>query len=138
MIARRILGTLAGVVLANMVIFGWEQLLLQLPFGQAIDMDRLAEPGTFTAIPVTAKLWVVAGWFLGAFLGALLAFRTTRWDFAGWIVGALVAAAGLANVLMLPHPLWMSLCAVVLPFFAALFAFGLSRRWRATDLHLGR
>ena len=137
MILRKVIGVVLGIVLANLFIFGWEMLGHQLPLGgRILTPQDAALPGAIDAIPLPAKLWVVAGWFLGAFLGALLAFRVARWDYAGWIVGALVAAAGIANIVMLPHPMWMALCAVALPFVGALLAFGVSRRWRAADWHL--
>ena len=138
MILRRIVAIVAGIVLANLVIFGWEWVLPQLPFGRAVDPVQAMVPGFMATVPFPAKLWVVAGWFLGAFVGALLAFRVSRWDFAGWFVAAFVACAGIANVVTIPHPLWMSICAVVLPFVGAVLAFGVSRRWRAADLHLRR
>lgn len=137
MILRRVAGVVLGIVLANLFIFGWELLAEQLPLGgRTLTAEEAALPGVIDAISLPAKLWVVAGWLLGAFLGALLAFRIARWDFAGWIVGALVAAAGIANIAIFPHPTWMALCAVALPFVGALLAFGVSRRWRAADLHL--
>lgn len=139
MIMRRVIGVVLGIVLANLFIFGWEWLGHQLPLGaRMLTPQEAASPGVVDAMPMAAKLWVVAGWLLGAFLGALLAFRIARWDFAGWFVSALVAAAGIANVFMIPHPLWMSLSAIALPFIGALIAFGVSRRWRAADLHLRR
>lgn len=139
MILRKIVGVMVGIVTANLFIFGWEWVGYQLPLGAvALTPEDAAMPGTVAAIPLAAKLWVVAGWLLGAFLGALLAFRVARSDFAGWIVSGLVAAAGIANIVMIPHPVWMALCAVALPFVGALLAFGVSRRWRAADLHLGR
>ena len=137
MIARRIIGVVAGILVANLFIFGWEWIGHQLPLGGTpLTMEQSAEPGAVDAIPLAAKVWVVAGWLIGAFLGALVAFRAARWDFAGWIVGALVAAAGIANIFMIHHPLWMALCAVALPFVGAMFAFGIYRRLRAADLHI--
>lgn len=136
MIVRRVAAVIAGVILANVLISGWEILLQQMPFGHAIDPAGLAEPGAVAAIPFAAKAWMVAGWALGAFAGALLAWRIERGHWTGWIVGGFVAAAGIANVTMIPHPFWMQLCAVALPFVGALFAYGASRRWRAADLHL--
>ena len=139
MIVRRIIGVVLGILLANVFIFGWEMLGHQLPLGgRTLTPEDAQVPGLIDSIPLPAKLWVVAGWFLGAFLGALLAFRIARWNVAGWIVGALVAAAGIANIFLIPHPVWMALCAVALPFVGALLAFGVARRWRAADLHLRR
>lgn len=133
---RRMLGVIAGIITANLVIFLWELLLQQMPFGRAIDLAAASRPGFMDTVPIEAKWWVVIGWLLGACIGALIAFRIARWDVAGWIVAGFVAAAGIANVAMIPHPLWMQLCAVALPFVGALFAFGLYRRWRAARLHL--
>ncbi len=126
---RKILGTLGGVAVANLWIFVWEYLITIL-YPDAMD---LAAAQQFALVPTGAKLMVVTGWFFGALIGALVAFVAARWDAAGWIVGALVAAAGIANVIMLDHPLWMQLCAVALPFIGALFAFGLYRRWSVTS-----
>lgn len=136
---RKIIGVVIGIVVANLFIFGWEALGHQLPLGGGVmTAEQAARPGAIDAIPFAAKFWVVAGWLLGSFIGALTAFRIARWDFAGWIVSALVAAAGIANIYLIAHPLWMALCAVALPFVGAMFAFGVSRRWRAADLHLQR
>lgn len=136
MILRRIAAVGAGIILANLIIFGWELLLHRMPFGAVVDPAEAMIPGFMDTVPFQAKLWIVSGWFLGALLGALLAFRVSRWDFSGWFVAAFVAAAGIVNIVMIPHPLWMSVCAVALPFVGAVLAFGASRRWRAADLHL--
>ncbi|MES2753664.1 MAG: hypothetical protein V4659_03270 [Pseudomonadota bacterium] len=134
---RRLFGVIIGIVVANLTIFGSEYLGPSMPWGiPPVTVEDLSKPGTITAMPLAPQGWIVFGWFLGAFVGSFLAFRIARWDFAGFIVAALVAAAGVANLFILPHPLWMSVCAVALPFVGATLAFGLYRRARAADLHL--
>lgn len=133
---RKVIAVVAGVILANLAIFGWEVLIPLLPFGRAIDPSRAAEPGFLDSMPLAAKLWVAAGWTLGAGIGALLAFRVARSDWTGWVVAGFVAAAGIVNGVLIQHPLWMQLWTVAGPFVGALMAFGGYRRLRAVDLHL--
>lgn len=85
-------------------------------------------PGSVAAMSAPAKLLVVAGWFLGAFAGALAGLRIGRWPSAAWIVGALVLAGGVANILTIPHPLWMQAAAVLAPVLAVVAALGLDGR----------
>ena len=64
-------------------------------------------PGTLIAI--------VAGWGLAAFAGSALAARLAgRGTWPGWTVTGLFLLATAANFLMIPHPGWMILLAVVL------------------------
>jgi hypothetical protein len=134
---RKIIGVVLGIVLANLLIWGWEAVLLPLtPFAKeggtaAFDLTDVAEQ-----LPIGAQVWVAAGWTLGAFAGALAAFRIGHSDLTGWLVAGLVGAASVANVLLIEHPLWMRLWAVAGSFIGALFAFGVWRRWRAALLHL--
>jgi hypothetical protein len=74
------------------------------------------------ALPVGAKLTSVFAWFAGALGGGYLALRITRRRWAAWAVAAVVAAAGIANVLLLPHPVWMQIAAVVAPSLGAVIA----------------
>ncbi len=60
-------------------------------------------------MPLEAKLFVILAHSMGALAGAALAARIARRAPVkhGMIVGALVMAAGLGNLLMIPHPTWM-------------------------------
>jgi len=114
MIARRIGGTLAGIVTAGLVIFAVEGAgLLLLSGGVAVDPARAALP---------MLLSVVLAWFLGALGGGLVAARIARWKWAPQIVGAFVLLGILANAMAMPQPLWMTLAGAALAWLAARYA----------------
>ena len=62
------------------------------------------------ALPVGALAAVVAGWWLGTFAGVwaavVVAAQRPRLH-AGIVIGVLLLAT-VANLVMLPHPLWMT------------------------------
>jgi hypothetical protein len=69
------------------------------------DYMQTAPMLSLLGLPVT---WTVAA-FVGAFAAAKIAAR--RW--AGWIAGcALFAATGL-NLVLIPHPFWMLIAAII-------------------------
>ena len=75
-------------------------------------------------------LLVLIGWVLGAFLGGWVAARIARHRrAAALVIGALVVLGVVANNMMIPHPLWMTIAGVLLPIPAAwLAARGLARK----------
>ncbi|MEG3124511.1 hypothetical protein [Sphingomonas sp. GB1N7] len=121
---RRILGIVLGAIAATVLISGMEALATLLyPFPQELEtLDPAALAVTMAAVPLPAKLMVVLGWTIGAFGGAWLALRVSDWRWAGWIIALLVAAAGIANILALPHPLWMQIAAIAAPSIGGLAA----------------
>jgi len=113
---RTVSGLLFGVAAALLIVGGaeWiETALYPLPTLDTADPATLA--GIVTDMPLPAKLLIVAGWLLGAFGGAWAGLRVCDRRMVVLGVSGAVMAAGLANVLTLPHPLWMIVCAVVLP-----------------------
>jgi hypothetical protein len=114
---RTILGIVAGVVLAFVVIMALEMVsFVAFPPPAGLDpadpedVKRIA-----AAAPMAAKVWVVFCWFAGALAGGWLARRLSRTGWAGWVIAGLIAVGGIANVLMIPHPLWMQIAAVAAP-----------------------
>ncbi len=66
-------------------------------------------------LPIIALLFPMFGWFIGAFAGSLVANfcgDAKPYVFAG-IVGGLVLAATIANLIMIPHPLWFSITSLI-------------------------
>ncbi|HSX57076.1 MAG TPA: hypothetical protein VLG14_17345 [Sphingomonas sp.] len=66
-------------------------------------------------IPLTAKIAVVVAWFAGAVAGAWVANLVARWPVAGWIVVAIGIVLGVMTLVVIPHPLWMQIAAVLAP-----------------------
>ena len=114
---RRILGIVLGIAAALAIVTAFEALAQALyPFADPVDaLDRADLAAQIAAIPLPAKLIVVAGWLAGAFGGAWLALRVCDWRWAGWIVAGLVLAGSIANLVALPHPVWMQVAAIVAP-----------------------
>ena len=121
---RILLGVLAGAVLAGLCVYAVEMLghsLFPLPAG--LDPTDPADQKTLMAVmPAAAKAMVLLGWFIGALLGALAANRIARRALAGWIVALLVVVAGVATMIMIPHPAWMWAGGILLPLAAGWLA----------------
>jgi hypothetical protein len=80
---------------------------------------RTAPITSLLALPVT---WTIAA-FAAAFSGAKIAARV--WP--GWVAGGVLFAATGLNLVMIPHPPWMLIAAVVLVPLAAFFGAKLAR-----------
>jgi len=59
-------------------------------------------------LPLGAFLFILAAFGLGTFLGSWIATRLGpgRRVVHGYVVAGLVLAAAVANMIMLPHPVW--------------------------------
>lgn len=114
---RIILGILAGAVLAMLIVAGLEtagHLVFPPPPGiDVTDPEQLA--ALMPLVPMGAKIWVVAAWGLGALGGGLAAILISRRSWTAWVIAGLIACAGVATILMIPHPLWMQVAAVAAP-----------------------
>lgn len=114
---RTVLGILAGVVLAFVVMMAME-MVSYAAFPPPAGLDP-SDPEDVRQIVASASLaamaWVVFGWFVSAVAGGWLARRLSRRDWAGWVIAGLIAVGGIANVFMIPHPLWMQIAAVAAP-----------------------
>lgn len=128
---RTFLGILAGVALAFVVMMALE-MVSYAAFPPPAGLDP-SDPDDVRRIVASASLaaksWVVFGWFAAALAGGWLARRLSRRDWAGWVIAGLIVLGGIANVLMIPHPLWMQIGAVAAPLLAG---------WLVTRLPAGR
>ena len=128
---RTILGILAGLVLAWLVMslaeFGSLALHRPPPGLDLRNPEALALH--IAAAPWSAMLLVLVGWVLGAFVGAFVAARIARHRrTAALMIGALVVLGVIANNMMIPHPLWMTVAGIALPIPAAWLAARLAAR----------
>ena len=121
---RLILGIVAGLVVAFACVAGVETIghgLYPPPPGFDLtnprDVDRL-----MSVMPPAALAFVLAAWFVGALAGGLVANLIARRALAGWIIALLVIAAGVATMVMIPHPGWMWAAGIALPLVAGFVA----------------
>ncbi|GAB2652789.1 hypothetical protein [Arenimonas aestuarii] len=111
-ILRYVLAFLAGAIVAGFVVAGLEALghaVYPPPVG--IDPGDIEQiKAAVAAMPVGALLFVLFAWVAGAYAGGLVAARLApgRRGLLAAVVGALVLAAVVANLAMIPHPLWFA------------------------------
>lgn len=127
---KRIIALVVGVVVGGLVVGGAEALGHSIypppPDINVKDPEDLK--GLMEVVPIQAKIMVVVAWFLGAFVGAWTAIRIGGENVLGLWVGAIFAGLSIMTVMSIPHPLWMTACAIVLPFVAAWLAIKVSKR----------
>jgi hypothetical protein len=123
---RKILGTLAGIVVAMLVVTGMDALSHTLfPESVARSMDYADIAAAIAAAPLTAKVILACGWFLAPLIGGLVATRLSNWPLSGWIVAGLILLACVANAALIPGlPVWMWVAGVVAPLLAGLIVKG--------------
>ena len=85
--ARRILGTVAGLGFSTATIAAVEML-------GKFALGASADPAQATT---AMQLAVLAGWALGAAVGGFIGSGIARWPGVAWIVGGLVAIGVLLN-----------------------------------------
>jgi hypothetical protein len=114
---RSLLGVLAGFVVAVVVIMVVEMIGMKVyPLPAGVDpTDPAALEALLPTLPLGSFLFVLASWFLGTGVGAVVAQRvskaTTRAP--GLTVGGLVLAAALYNLWAIAHPVWFMAVAVI-------------------------
>lgn len=85
------------------------------PVPGRVDMSTRATMEAPVQIPLAALLSVLVAWFVATFVGgsiaALIAPSKPRVYAA--LVGAVVLAGAIANLLMIPHPVWFTVAAVI-------------------------
>ena len=127
---KKLLGTIAGIFIAAIMV-GLIESLGHVIFPPPAGVD-LKDPETLSQImhiiPVGAKIAVLVAWFLGAFMGGWVALLITKWNMSAWIVALFMLAGSLYSLITIPHPVWMAIAAVIIPFVAAVLAIRLASR----------
>lgn len=127
---RTILGIVAGVVVAFVVLMGLEMAgHAVMPPPPGLDPTDPEDVKQMVAsASMAAKAWVVFGWFAAVVAGGWVARRLSRKGWAGWVIAGLIVLGGVANIMMIPHPLWMQIAAVAAPLLGG---------WMVTRLPVG-
>ena len=113
---RLALALIAGIASALITIMLIETLGHSLYPPPALDYSNTEELRAYVdALPLGAKLMVLAAWLAGTIDGVFVAglVNRTRFGLCAAVIGALVLAATLANLTMIPHPLWMAAAGVL-------------------------
>lgn len=126
---RTLLGIVFGVLAALLIIDAVEQVtsaLYPLPILDSADAATLSN--VVHDMPLAAKLLTVFGWLAGAFGGAWFGLRVRDRRRVGWAVVIAVIASAVVSVATLPHPVWMKVCAIVLPMLGGALAKRMHRK----------
>ncbi len=113
-----------GVALATILLFDWIALFLH-PMPEGLDKnDSAALAEHIGSAPIESLVVLISGWFVAAFDGVFLACligRAQRYLFAILVAG-LVLVATVSNLILIPHPLWVTAAGPVLILLAAWLA----------------
>ncbi len=122
---RRILAVVVALVVAMGIVMLIEAFAAQLhPLPPGVDptdpasLGRALEAGQ---VPLASLGLVLAGWFLAAYAGGIIALRVGRSGTATWIFAAAFTITVFFNLQALPHPTWMWIGGL---FGCPLFALG--------------
>lgn len=115
-VLRSVLAVVAGLGLSVAVVGGVEALSSRLyPLPEGLDYnDRAAMTAAISQLPAGAFVAVLVAWGLGALAGSFAAVYVSGRDAPGYLIGVLLGAAAIANLLVIPHPLWMWVGAAIL------------------------
>ena len=126
-----ILGIVVGVVVAFVAVMAGELAIHALTGGTAVDMnDPASVEAMMDATPVASKIGIVATYFIAVLLGGLAAVRVSGRAWTAWVIMAVILAATIANFAIMPHPLWMVVCSILLIATAGVLASGAFRSKR--------
>jgi len=114
---RNITAAITGIVTAFLLVMLIEMLghsVYPPPPGLSVD-DMDAIRAYIETAPVGALLFPALAYIVASFCGTLLAcyIGTAKPIIYGTVVGGLMLVATVANLIMIPHPLWFSATAVI-------------------------
>jgi hypothetical protein len=81
------------------------------PLPDTLDLsDSVAMSAYIAQLPILAKLMVLLGWIVAAFVAGFVAAKLApegKSRQMAMIAGAILMLGGIINAFMLPHPMWM-------------------------------
>lgn len=114
---RNFFAVVLGIVAALATVMAVEAAsAMAWPPPPGLDFKDLGQMRAFIeGMPLAAKTSVVVAWLLAAFDGGLATVLVARQKtMLALVPGLVIAAATIANAMMLPHPLWMPATGVLL------------------------
>ncbi len=115
---RTAIGLIVGIVAGFVTVYLLEMLghsIYPPPRGiDMTDMDALRD--VMATMPAGALVIVLLAWILATLIGGTLAgwIARTRQKLLAGVVGGLILAGAVANMVLLPHPVWFVVAAIVL------------------------
>lgn len=114
---KKIAAAVIGIVVAGGIVFAVESLGHTVyPLPADLDMNDPVEFGNYVeSLPIGAFIFVGGAWVLGTLGGGLLAcfIAGEKPRVYSSIVGGFILVATIANLIMIPHPLWFSISSLV-------------------------
>lgn len=114
---KKIAAAVIGIVVAGGIVFAVESLGHTVyPLPADLDMNDPVEFGNYVeSLPIGAFIFVAGAWVLGTLGGGLLAcfIAGDKPRVYSSIVGGFILVATIANLIMIPHPLWFSISSLV-------------------------
>lgn len=114
---RKIAATVLGIIVAGLIVAAFEALgHAAYPIPPDIDLgDPVRFRNYVQSLPFGAFLFLAGAWTSGTLGGGLLAcFIAGEKPFLySAIVGGFILVATVANLIMIPHPLWFSISALI-------------------------
>lgn len=114
---RNTIAFLAGLATTFLLIIGIESLGHAIyPVQPGIDFsDPDAMQAYVSTLPIPALLFPLAAYFIATFVGILVAaaIGTLRGIVFAAVIGLFVLAGTISNLLVIPHPLWFAVLAVL-------------------------
>ena len=123
---RKILGVVVGFVVGMIGMMALHMLsMVVYPLPDGVDVNDPESLGAYIPkMPLGAFIMVWLAHGGGAFIASATctAIAGSRWFVGAGILGVLFTLAGIANLLMLPHPIWFAVVDVLLYLPLALLA----------------
>jgi hypothetical protein len=114
---KKIAAAVIGIIVAGGIVFAVESLGHTVyPLPPDLDMSDPVQFGNYVeSLPMGAFLFVAGAWVLGTLGGGLLAcfIAGEKPRVYSTIVGGFILVATIANLIMIPHPLWFSISSLI-------------------------
>lgn len=112
MIAAVITGLITGGIVIALV-EGASSMLYPIP--ESLNVNDRDALGDYTMnMPIGAYIFVLAAWLLGAFGGGVIAVIIGKQHSVAIIVGTILTLGGIANMFMIPHPIWFMIVGILI------------------------
>lgn len=134
---RSILAGIIGVAIAiGIVAFNEKLGHMAFPPPDGIDFsDPDVIRPYLASLPAWKLLQVMAGWVVGVFVGILVASRIGNASPMVYtvVIGGLIFAATVANLIIIPHPMWFNVTGLGAIALSAWFARSIAEQRRARE-----